>query len=137
MDRISIFAVGLWAVVCGCGGCEKQPKLAATAAEIKVDLKVDFQGQAENIETRQSVKSGLSVFDLLVHCKSVGELDFKHRGSGETAFVSRINDVENQMAGGLNWLFYVNGQMADRGAGVVRLNDGDVVQWKFSAEYLE
>ena len=133
MNRVNIFAIVLLAFV---GGCEKQPKLAATD-KIAVELAVDFQGQAENIETRQLVSQGATVFDLLSVCQSNGELQFEHRGSGETAFVTKINDIENQMADGSNWVFFVNGQLADHGVGAVKLNDGDSVLWKFSAEYLE
>lgn len=56
-----------------------------------------------------------------------------YRGSGPTAFVQQI-DGFNATGGGStarNWLFDVNGQLAERGCGATRLQSGDIVRWRF------
>ena len=57
-------------------------------------------------------------------------IKFVSRGEGATAFLTKIDDVENE-GRGRNWLFHVNGKQADRGFGVFQLNSGDTVLWKF------
>jgi hypothetical protein len=107
---------------------------------IGVTLEIDFDGQRENITFHQQMDAGSSVVDLMEACQNSNTsetFEFKHRGSGESAFVYSISGVENEMAAGANWLVYINEKMADQGAGLIELSDGDVVKWKFSAEYLE
>ena len=119
-------------------GCDAQPiESKSESKQISVNLDVDFQGVAENIQLNASLDSDKTVLDLLLYGKSNGKLDFKYRGDGETAFVESINGIENQMGDGSNWVFHVNGEMSQEGAGATKLSDRDSVLWKFSAEYLD
>ena len=56
------------------------------------------------------------------------------RGEGEMAFLTTLGGIENQGSAGRNWLFSVNGEQAQRGAGAIELKAGDRVLWEF-AEY--
>lgn len=51
------------------------------------------------------------------------------RGEGEMAFLTELGGVPNEGADGRNWLFSVNGELADRGAGAVELQANDRVLW--------
>ena len=124
---LTVFVLG-----CG-GGVVSEP----VSTKITVNLTVDFQGESDNLEINQSLTSNSTVMDLLSECKSAGILNFDHRGDGETAFVTSINGIKNQMGGGSNWVFHINGEMSDFGAGTAQLENGDSVLWIFSAEYLE
>ncbi len=60
---------------------------------------------------------------------------FASRGAGETAFVTRLDDVDNQggAAGAKNWTFRVNDRLQDASCGVVEVKAGDIILWKFGA----
>lgn len=77
-------------------------------------------------------KDKMTVLDAMnvVKDKSPG-IEFVYGGKGRTALLTRIDDVKNEGASGLNWIFDVNGKLADRGFGVFSLQANDVVTWKF------
>ena len=58
-------------------------------------------------------------------------ITFKSRGSGETALLYRIDDLENQGGSGLNWIFKVDGKLGDRSFAITPLKPGDRILWKF------
>ena len=114
------------------------PSLEPTAAEsVQVSLKLDFQGQGENLELEMQVPGAATVFELLLLAKSQGELSFESTGSGELAFVTSINGIENEKAGGSNWVFYVNDELASAGSGDYKLSESDKVLWKFKPNGLK
>ena len=53
------------------------------------------------------------------------------RGKGPTAFLYKIDDLENQGGRGMNWIFRVNNTLGDRSFAVHRLKPGDTVLWRF------
>ncbi len=57
-------------------------------------------------------------------------MKFQERGSGATAFLTQLDDLKNE-GSGRNWIYRVNGQIADRSFAVYRLEAGDTVLWKF------
>jgi hypothetical protein len=56
--------------------------------------------------------------------------DVSVTGSGESAFVTRICGYSASESAQEFWALYVNGQIADVGAGSLATEDGDVVTWK-------
>lgn len=55
-----------------------------------------------------------------------------HRGSGEIAFVMKIDDLRNEGGGdGRAWTFKVNGKTAEKSCGIFVLSAGDVVTWTY------
>jgi hypothetical protein len=65
--------------------------------------------------------------------KASSGVKISQKGSGQSAFVTSIDGVENQGADGQNWTYSVNGQMADRSYAVYELKPGDQVLWTFGA----
>ena len=57
---------------------------------------------------------------------------FVTQGSGASAFLTEINGVKNEGAGGRNWMYSVNGERADRSFAVYELQPGDHVLWSFT-----
>jgi hypothetical protein len=51
------------------------------------------------------------------------------QGSGSMTFVAGIGEFET--AGGEGWSYRVNGQWADRSAGVYQVSPGDQIEWTF------
>ena len=57
---------------------------------------------------------------------------FTYKESGQSAFLTSIDGVENNANGnGYWWIFYVNGKLAQVGFGAYVLNDSDSVVWDY------
>ena len=46
-------------------------------------------------------------------------------------FVQSVDGLDGSVLGGSDWLYFVNGVYADRGAAGYRLRDGDVLWWDY------
>jgi hypothetical protein len=57
-------------------------------------------------------------------------IKLQFRGSGATAFLTQIDDLKNE-GSGRNWIYRVNGELAERSFAVQKLEAGDAVLWKF------
>ena len=110
---------------------EKQEK-----AEAFVLLVIDFAGESENIEIEWAVESSKSMSVLeLMELASEGDqgFEFIFTGSGETAFLKSINGINNEGAGGKNWVYRVNEELAETSFGVCQVESGDSVSWKLGS----
>lgn len=58
-------------------------------------------------------------------------IKFSSRGKGATTLIHQIDDLKNGGGQKKNWIFRVNGKMADRSCGVFLLKEGDRVLWRF------
>ena len=56
------------------------------------------------------------------------------KGSGESAFLTTIDGIENQGDTGHNWTYSVNGKHADRSFEIYKLEPGDQVLWTFGPQ---
>lgn len=54
----------------------------------------------------------------------------KTKGSGTNAYVTQIGDREASDSKKEFWAFYVNGKLADVGAGTYKLRNDDTIMWK-------
>ncbi len=63
-------------------------------------------------------------------------ISFGYTGSGETAVMTKIDDVANQGGGPgkKNWQYWVNDTYGDRSFAVFELHAQDVVLWRFAME---
>ena len=76
-------------------------------------------------------REGMTVVDALgAAAKHPHGITFESRGRGASALVTRIGDLKNEGTG-RNWLYSVNGKLANVGAGAYKLSAGDVVLWEF------
>ena len=110
-------------------GDDAQPGTAAQT----VELTVDYGDGVRKIfvwdwQPELTVLAAIERADANPH-----GLDFKHKGSGATAVLTQIDDLKNEGGGAdsRNWLFRVNGTLADRSFGIYELAPGDHVEWKF------
>lgn len=102
-----------------------------------VQMVVDFGDGVEIHFTRLPWKKGQTVADAvaLTDARPHGAR-FLRVGSGETLFVTQIGDVKNEGGGRdrRNWLYQLNGKLAENGIGAQTLDPGDVVLWKFGRD---
>jgi hypothetical protein len=104
------------------------------AAPSSIRLVISYGDGVEKHFTALPFKEGMTVLDAMTlaqaHPRGI-KLDVA--GSGERAFLKSIDGLANEGGGkgARNWLYSVNGKMADRGSGVMTLNPGDTVLWSF------
>jgi hypothetical protein len=108
---------------------EAPPPLDA-AVRVVIDYKDGVQKAFVNLPHR----ADMTVLDALNEAsRHPRGVKIEVTGKGETAFVQKIDDLANQGGGksSRNWQFSINGKPGTRGAGVVKLEKGDVVAWEF------
>ena len=78
--------------------------------------------------------SGMTVRDLMLSAQDDEVLTFEETGEGDAAMLTSIGDTKNEGGGteSQNWIFRVNGEMADRSFGIYDLEKGDIVSWEFT-----
>jgi hypothetical protein len=99
-----------------------------------VSLIVNFGDGRTREWTAIAWREGMNVDDLLAAAATRnGEdvLEFARQGSGASAFLTTLDGVANEGAGGRNWTYQVNGKRADRSFSVFELQPGDKVLWSF------
>lgn len=97
-----------------------------------VQLTIDYGDGVEKHFTRLPWREGMTVLDVLVDArKHARGIRFEHRGGGETAFVSQIDDLKNE-GQGRNWLYQVNGKAGTKSCGLHVVAKDDRILWKFA-----
>lgn len=99
-----------------------------------IQLVIDYGDGVEKHFTRVAWISEMTVLDALEQAKrSPHGITFEYRGRGETAFLMKIDDLENGAEGqeGLNWSYSVNDKPATKSFGIYEPDKNDVLVWKF------
>jgi hypothetical protein len=126
-----IIVVGIGCLMCLWLLQVQQVPAADGRADATVRLVIDYGDGVEKHFTQIRWRPEQTVLDLLLQAqKHPHGVTFKHRGSGGTAFVYQIDDVKNE-GQGLNWVFSINGDLADRSCGICPVKAGDRILWKF------
>jgi hypothetical protein len=113
----------------------KRPAESGPAGEVvnparreTVSFSIDFgNGQRKEI-IDVAWHNRMTVADALRGSKEISILE---KGTGESAFLTAIDDVANEGTAGKNWTYEVNGKSADRSFAVYELRPGDRVLWNF------
>jgi hypothetical protein len=96
-----------------------------------VRLAIDYGDGVEKHFTALAWREGMSVLDATKAAQEHPRgIKFQFRGSGETAFLTQIDDLKNE-GRGRNWIYRVNGELAERSFAAIKLAAGDTVLWKF------
>ncbi|MFA6324851.1 MAG: DUF4430 domain-containing protein [Candidatus Paceibacterota bacterium] len=75
------------------------------------------------------IKEEISVYDLMTELQNEGEITFKDKNySGMGKFIEEINNIKN---GEKYWIYYVNDKKAEIGVSNYKINNGDIVSWKY------
>ena len=103
-----------------------QTKLLSTKKSIAQQILTVYlktSGQKDFI--KQEIISGKTVLDLTKE-----KANIKTKGEGINAYVTEINSKEALNSKKEYWAFYVNGKMAEVGAGSYKLKNNDKIEWK-------
>jgi hypothetical protein len=96
----------------------------------KIALTIDFgDGRPKNFDAI-AWRSGMTVADAM---KAASGVTVAQKGSGQSAFVTSIDGVQNQGADAHNWMYKINGKVADRSFAVYELKPGDRILWTFGS----
>ncbi|MBC5636757.1 DUF4430 domain-containing protein [Ornithinibacillus sp. BX22] len=81
------------------------------------------------------IEEGDMVLDALINATEENDITLSYRGTGATAYVEGIDDIyEFDRGPGSGWMYRVNGVFPNRGAGVIPLVPGDVVEWLYTTD---
>ncbi|MFJ4107823.1 DUF4430 domain-containing protein [Oerskovia enterophila] len=129
-----LLAVGLLA---GCAQGEDTPAADTTASStVAADddasdsaddaTSSDADDSADDVELTYEGVAGKTALELLI----VADPTAVVQGEGENAFVTGIDGREAQDSAKEFWALYVNGEMAQVGAGSLVTETGDEITWK-------
>jgi len=77
----------------------------------------------------ETISGEISVYDFMQKLQAEGKMNFQSKNyPGLGKFITEINGVEN---GEKYWFYYVNGQKAEIGVSNYKINNGDIVSWKY------
>jgi hypothetical protein len=96
-----------------------------------VRMIVDYGDGVEKHFTALAWKDGMTILDALKAAKSHARgIKFTYRGEDSTAFLTHIDEMENE-GNGKNWVFRVNDKLGTKSFAVTSLKAGDTVLWRF------
>lgn len=113
----------LFVGACGSNGdseAENQP--AATAPAEQAEVLVTEGCGKTIVVNKKEVPAGQTALRAL---ETIADIETDDGGR----FVTAIEGVEQDESKQLAWLFYVNGEMAEKGAAEIKLKAGDVEWW--------
>lgn len=85
--------------------------------------------------TSVDVMEGDTVLDVLKRSTASHGIEMQYIGEGPTVYVEGIDNVyEFDRGQGSGWMYSVNGIFPNRGAGVIKLVPGDVVEWRYTLD---
>jgi hypothetical protein len=128
-----VFAGSLLVAGVAAAGARAGADVRGTSAST-ISLAVDYNDGASKVFALPW-KQDMTVLDALNLAKTNRHgIRFVTTGSGDTTFVTGIDDLKNEGAGAAkkNWLFSVNEKLAERSCGTYQLRAGDRVVWKFA-----
>lgn len=86
--------------------------------------------------TEMEIEDGDTVLEALIEITMANKIHMDYRGGqGATAYIQGMGNVyEFDRGQGSGWMYRVNGIFPDRGAGVVPLLGGDIVEWLYTTD---
>jgi hypothetical protein len=97
----------------------------------QVTLIVDYGDGVQKHFTAIGWKEGFTVLDVLRAAQAHPRgIRFEHKGSGDAAMLTRIDDLANE-GRARNWMYRVNGKLANSSFGTRQVAAGDSVLWRF------
>ncbi|MEI6280821.1 MAG: DUF4430 domain-containing protein [bacterium] len=90
--------------------------------------------EINGISYENSFPSQTTVYDFMSQLQSDGKITFKDKTyTGIGKLIEEINGIKG--GGGKFWIYYVNGKKAEIGVSNYKINNGDIVSWKYEKGY--
>ena len=114
-----------------CGGPLFTAAACADEEHRTVKLTIDYGDGVQKVFTAIPWDDKLTALAALeAAARHERGIKFQHKGKGATTFVFAIDELKNEGSGS-NWIFEVNGKLADKSCGIFALQPGDAVLWRF------
>jgi len=126
------FYFGTQNVIAPSNGSNQSVDQVQQDQSIQVGLMIDFgNGQIRTFNNIEVAKD-FSVFNLLEEVAGQNDLEIESKDYGEAgAFLEAIGDIKNDLKNDKFWQFWVNNNYSEVGASNYKLENGDIVEWKF------
>lgn len=96
-----------------------------------VQLIIDYGDGVQKHFTTLEWKEGMTVLDAMAAAhKHPRGIKIVYRGKGETAFLTQIDELENE-GRGRNWVYRVNGELAKKSFAILTVKAADTILWTF------
>jgi hypothetical protein len=131
--RAAMLAAVLLFLTAGGASCPA----ADSAEDQTVRLIVDYGDGASKTVANLPWTKGTTVLDVMKAATARPHgISFGFTGSGDSAVLTKIDDVQNQGAGAgkKNWQYWVNGTYGDRSFATFELQPQANVVWRFTPE---
>lgn len=131
--RRALLLLPLW--LTGCGTPTPAPVTTTASDENHqiVQLVIDYGDGVQKHFVEIPWREEMTVLDALQYASEHSRgIELQSRGSGATAFLTQIDDLQNEGTG-RNWVYRVNGQHADRSCAVQTVKPADTILWEFGA----
>ena len=86
--------------------------------------------EINGVKYQSQIEGEISIADFMEKLKSEGKISFIEKNYiGMGKFIEEINGIKN--SGDKNWIYYVNNKKANIGISNYKINQGDIVSWKY------
>lgn len=89
---------------------------------------INFGGEAADISENIVINDGENALDILTRSKQIATKEY--------SFGTLVESIEGVANGkeGRYWLYYINGEEAQVGAAEYKVQVGDVIEWRYTAD---
>ncbi len=109
---------------------KQNSSLTLSFPEVQENLDGNLVLEINDIKYQSKISGPISISDFMDKLKEEGKIDFKEKNyTGMGKFIEEINDIKN--SGNKNWIYYVNNKKANIGISNYKINQGDIVSWKY------
>lgn len=110
-----------------------QNKQDLLSAQQVLPVKNTITLEINGIKYESKISEEISVYDFMDKLRTEEKIDFKEKNySGMGKFIEEINGIKN---GEKYWIYYVNGEKATIGVSNYKINEGDIISWKYEKDY--
>jgi len=126
MKKIIALLIGIFSIFSGLYLYSRidQPKVQQSVKKIFVSQAIITKNKSSDFISYQ-IEEGKTALDLLKISKKIAT-----KGEGVNAYVVSIDGKKAENENREYWAFYVNGKMANVGAGSYQLKNKDKIEWK-------
>lgn len=118
---------------------EQSSLLSTKVSTSTISIMFDYGDDGISVFHDISIKEGDSMFDVLFDMSESDKLTLEYTdyGLGMGVMIMSIDNYTNGNPRGTYWQYWVNNKYAKVGASNFKVNNNDVIEWKFTKELLK
>lgn len=90
--------------------------------------------EVNDIAYESEIKDKTTIYDFMSKLRDEGKINFTEKNYiGIGKFIETINGTTGNTE--KNWIYYVNGKKAEMGVSDYKINNGDIISWKYESNY--